>query len=484
MDLGQVFTSEKIANYMVSKFTLENDARILEPCFGAGVFLEACKKRGYVSLVGYEIDKELFASVKGKYPEYSLYCRDFLSLEPTEKYDGIIMNPPYVRQEKIDDLFPLGITKNKLRKNTIFKELPSTANLYMYFLIKALDLLKDNGQLIVIFPSSWMRARNGSKFEKLLLASSVVTEEIHVRGEVFEKDVLVDVIILKIVKQKQKSITKKISFMEMSNGNIVEKEQFNDELSLCLQTPFESYSTIRRGLTTGWNKMFINPKIPDKKNNTFLKKIISTPKSIKGYDTYSSTSDNVLILQKGDVIEEDIRDYIHSFELLLEKEKKPKVLYNKKQHSDEWYTLKPFDGNGILFSYFIRNDMKFVMNTADILVRDNFYILYPKIDKYLMFALLNNYYTYYQLEMAGKKYGGGLLKIQRYDIEQLKLLDITKLSSEDKQELILLAKDLIKSSNREDIIKITDVISKYLDVTSVSIMNAYENVKRKRLERL
>lgn len=30
---------------------------------------------------------------------------------------------------------------------------------------------------------------------------------------------------------------------------------------------------------------------------------------------------------------------------------------------------------------------------------------------YLLFALLNNYYTYYQLELSGKRYGAGLLKL-------------------------------------------------------------------------
>ena len=63
------------------------------------------------------------------------------------------MNPPYIRQEKIDDLARLGITKEKLRKDKIYEPLPSTANMYMYFIFKALDLLKEEGELIVIL--SW-----------------------------------------------------------------------------------------------------------------------------------------------------------------------------------------------------------------------------------------------------------------------------------------------------------------------------------------
>ncbi len=38
----------------------------------------------------------------------------------------------------------------------------------MYFIFKAIDLSKTKGQLVVIFPSSWLKARSGKSFEKAL----------------------------------------------------------------------------------------------------------------------------------------------------------------------------------------------------------------------------------------------------------------------------------------------------------------------------
>ena len=40
-DLGQVFTKGNVAQYMVSLFDLSKEAEIMDPCYGAGSFLDA-----------------------------------------------------------------------------------------------------------------------------------------------------------------------------------------------------------------------------------------------------------------------------------------------------------------------------------------------------------------------------------------------------------------------------------------------------------
>lgn len=127
MDLGQIFTTSNVADYMVDLFTIPKNARIMEPCFGEGAFLRALTDSGYLEVDGYEIDKKLFDKIKNKYPKYNLINADFLSCNNVGLYDGIIMNPPYIRHEKINDLAELGVSKEKLLKNTLFDSLPNTA---------------------------------------------------------------------------------------------------------------------------------------------------------------------------------------------------------------------------------------------------------------------------------------------------------------------------------------------------------------------
>lgn len=481
MDLGQVFTNKTVAEYMVSLFELEKDSLILDPCFGTGAFLKASMLQGFTNIEGYEIDNELYENVKMQFPKLSLYNNDFLKASNTIKYDGIIMNPPYIRQEKIDDLKILGITKTKLRKNKIFEQLPSTANMYMYFIFKGLDLLKDDGELVVIFPSSWMDARSGKIFQRALNSYATIIKQVHISGEVFEKSALVEVVILKLKKNGVKCKSD-IVYLEIRDDSIFEVKKKVDYEDLEFDIPFSKYASVRRGLTTGYNAMYINPTFKKEGSKNYLVSIISSPKAIVGYGTKGADVDNLLYVQDCENMPDEVKRHIKKWEKQIRTTKAPKTLYQRMQKDENWYKINLVDGQGIVFSYFVRNDMKFIMNNLGCPVRDNFYIIKPQIDEYLMLALLNNFFTYYQLEKNGKKYGAGLLKLQRYDIEALKFPDISSFSIDDKVELVNLAKDLVYTGNKINIIKITEIMAKYSKESFEMITNMYEKIRKFRLE--
>lgn len=483
MDLGQVFTREKIAIYMVDLFDLPRNSRLLDPCFGEGAFLNAAISRGYYDVTGFEIDSTLYKQTKLKYPKLPLYNCDFLNVSNNKCFDGIIMNPPYLRHEKIDDLKEIGITKKTLKNQEIFKELPIQANLYMYFTMKAISLLNNGGELVIIFPSSWQQAKSGKKFKELLDLNCTVIKEIHITGELFERHALVEVVILHL-KKGMHNIKKSIKGIEVFNNNFTEQKinaiNIND---LNFEGKFSDIGIVQRGLTTGYNKMFMNPKFLKRESLTHVKRIISSPKSIVGYDTKDAYLDTIFIPDEESKINSEIKKYIDTWKERILNEEKPKTLYTKiLSDNNSWYRLKPIESKGILFSYFVRNDMKFVLNENGYIARDNFYIIRPKIDNYLAFALLNNYYVYIQLELLGKLYGAGLLKIQRYDIEKLMLPDINLLTETDVQEMKTLARLTLKHRSIENIEKITKVLEKYGNISFKTIKNSYHLVKKQRLE--
>ena len=361
MDLGLVFTNKIVAEYMTSLFSLKKTACMLDPCFGNGSFLSALQFYGYLDITGCEIDSSLFSQTKDIFSTAKLINKDFLSSFENQKFDGIIMNPPYVRQEKIDNLSSLGVSKSLLRQNPLFSELPSTANLYMYFIVKAISLLSKNGELIVIFPGSWLTARSGKKFEKVIYAKCSLVEQIFMSGDVFEKDVLTDVVILKLKKCKNNT-TPIIRYIKFENSDFTEYSPKLTELGLDFSKKFESYGVIRRGMTTGYNSMYINPPLKNDVSRKYLKKILSSPKEITGYSTKNSRPDNVLVVNSNDSLSDELKDYIQKYKKEIQAQCAPKTLYDKMQSDENWFAISAVNSSGILFSYFVRNDMKFIYN--------------------------------------------------------------------------------------------------------------------------
>ena len=335
--------------------------------------------------------------------------------------------------------------------------------------------------MVVIFPSSWMDARSGKAFQMALNSRATIIKQVHISGEVFEKSALVEVVILKLKKGSIKCKSQ-VEYLEARGDSICEVLKAVDYEDIEFDIPFSKYASVRRGLTTGYYAMYINPAFKKNESKVHLVSIISSPKSIVGYETKDAAVDNLLYVQDGENIPDEERKYIKKWEKNIRNTKEPKTLYQKMKKDKNCYKINCVNGKGIVFSYFVRNDMKFIMNNLGYLVRDNFYIIKAQIDEYLMFALLNNYYTYYQLEKKGKKYGAGLLKLQRYDIEALKFPDINCFSVDDKVELISLAKDLAHTGNKGNIIKITEIMAKYSEQSFDMITNMYEKIRKFRLE--
>ena len=480
MDLGQIFTRRILADYMVSLFTLKSESIVLDPCFGGGVFLESISSNTDYSAHGYEIDTELFDIYRNRnLTDMSLVNADFLLSKINTKYDGVIMNPPYIRHEKIDELDRYGITKDNLTKIPIFSMLPRTANIYMYFVVRAIDVLRANGELIVIFPESWLTSKGGTVFRNYISSQCSVEKRIHVSGKAFEEDALVNVIILKL-KKNTSYVDYEPLYLTIEGDTIIEHGIKSVYLDPVNKTPITDYAVIRRGLSTGSNEIFINPPISNEEE--CLVDIISSPKSVYGYSTKNAITDKLLAIQNDTIICNELKAYIENCENTIRKTDNPKTLAAKIKNKEIWYSLTNIDCKGIIFGYMIRNDMRFILNESCVIVRDNFYIISPAINIHVMFALLNNYYVYAQLESIGRIYGGGMLKLQKYDVESLLLANLSIISDSDYDELSTLGVLLAESGDKAIIYKITELLAKYETVGVDTIREQYEYLKTKRLE--
>jgi type I restriction-modification system DNA methylase subunit len=82
-------------------------------------------------------------------------------------FDIVLANPPYVRGELIKDLKPT-------LKRVYGDRFGGTMDLYCFFYFRAIELLKDGGQLVFITPNKWFRAGYGEKLRGEIAAKCQV----------------------------------------------------------------------------------------------------------------------------------------------------------------------------------------------------------------------------------------------------------------------------------------------------------------------
>ena len=103
----------------------------------------------------------------GKQPEGFDWQVEFAEVFHEGGFDAVLANPPYVRQELIK--------AHKPRLKEVYPEVyAGTADLYVYFYARALQLLKPGGMLAFISSNKWFRANYGKKLRKHLAETSHV----------------------------------------------------------------------------------------------------------------------------------------------------------------------------------------------------------------------------------------------------------------------------------------------------------------------
>lgn len=197
---GAIFTREEVVDFILDLAGYKEvqplyQKRILEPSFGGGDFLlpivgrllrswRASGSAGNIvddlgdSIRAVELHRTTFASTRQavirqigqedvslKFAtalvDRWLSQTDFLLSPPEGRFDYVVGNPPYVRQELIP--YPL-LSEYRRRYHTMYDR----ADLYIPFIERSLLLLAPKGCLAFICADRWMKNRYGGPLRKLV----------------------------------------------------------------------------------------------------------------------------------------------------------------------------------------------------------------------------------------------------------------------------------------------------------------------------
>lgn len=465
-ELGQVFTPPILAKFMVDliKSEIKSGDNILDPCIGPNTFFNALKVEKKIWIKGIEVDEKLInQEIKLFFQSNNktLDIGSFFDLPITEKYNFIIENPPYVRQE----LLTQGINSKSSIKNSIKglnSVIPAKSNLYIYFLLKSILHLKENGCMVAVIYDSWLYSDFGkfliTSFQKLGYLESIY----HFQKSAFE-NVEVGATVIKFIKNdnKRKSTSyfalntlddiKKYDGIKTKPIKIKQKEfssyTFSNQISLKTKNnlfkPLKNISKteIQRGTSAIVNNYFLTS---EKK----FKESIPLIKNISKIETYQANTTNSYVLAINGSLSNETKEYLEKIKLEINATPNKFVAVKRNiASSSPWYKVKLKQKGNFLFNYYLRNNIDFIYNPNLHYSSDNFYSININSNELAYLAVLNSSFTRLTVLHHSRSQGNGLRKIQLYEFKEVPIIHIEKLSLASIIKLKLLGKKLL-SVNR------------------------------------
>jgi len=212
---GIFFTPPNIITNIIERIKLIPDflvRSILEPSCGSGEFFHYLNNNfENIDITGIEKNTRIYEQIQHKFIEnnnISIFHRDFLQwdLINENKFDLIIGNPPYfvVSKSEVDESF--------------YDLIDGRPNIFVLFLIHALQKLQDNGVLAFVLPLNFINCIYYSKIRKHIYENFAIIDILECNDDNF-MDTKQDTIVFILQKKLDKSENNRFALLK--NNDIV-----------------------------------------------------------------------------------------------------------------------------------------------------------------------------------------------------------------------------------------------------------------------
>lgn len=459
-DKGQFWTPNWVAEAMVA-YVSRNADLVFDPGVGKGAFYTALKKVSpKKKFFGTDIDADVISQAKeeGIFDSNAqLEVRDFILNPPKKLFKAIVANPPYIRHHRLSQE-----QKDSFRKISLLNigdTLDGRAGLHIYFLIQALSLLDKGGRLAFIMPADTCEGVFSRKLwswiSRKFCIDGVITFD-HKATPFPGVDTNAVIFLVSNDKPQEKLKWARclepqsqglFSFLknDLADDNFDDLEIYNRNLGEALSVglsrkPLENHHfeftlsdfvRVMRGIATGANEFFFLTKeqakdlqIPEK---YFLPAIGRTRDAEEAFITKETIKKleekgrpTLLFFPNGvrwDDMPEAVKNYIREGEKSgLAK----RALISTRQ---PWYKMEVREVPMFLFAYLGRRNARFIKNEAGVVPLTGFLCIYPRSNdkEYIgkLWAVLQHPGTISNLQLVGKSYGSGAIKVEPRSLERL-----------------------------------------------------------------
>lgn len=455
--------SQQIKNALLGKIELDTYIKEiirslvwLDPCIGSGVFclaiIQMYQELNISSspiIFGYDLNP-LFAttsqlrcnllaqSIWGTSNSITIQEKNFFSISHRKKFDIIVGNPPYVKSADID------VYTRTIISSSVKSLKGKNNDLYAYFIVKCLGLLKRNGVMTFITPAQFHKSINGLELRNIINQESTLLSIFDFNELKVFKNASVHTAVFSLLKSIKKKNFHSYNFSTLpkrnpllfglENSSILSSDNISssgwhtkNNNALTILNKMEKnatslvdlygkvYSGIRLHHKTAY---LLSPNKTDElrtnENANYIVPIVIA-KQIRTWN-YTQTY-NFLLLKQGiklsdsDPILEHLNPYID-------------VLKKRSKSSTSWYNLRScsyyekFLEPKIVFPD-IATEPRFAMDTANLYLADGAYF-FPCSDYYILGLLnssLSHFYFREKCASIGNPEEGGRLRFKKIYVE-------------------------------------------------------------------
>ena len=451
---GIYYTPTGLAGFLVKPLIDRSNLYIFDPAYGEGSLLLAAEKifnekiglhNGNLNLFGCDIHP--VNGLLEHLPSSDLLALDFFEYPLENKFDVILMNPPYVRHHLI------GREKIKVYQKLISNicHLDYTSDLWTYFLVKSIGHLREGGNVGAILPWSFLQADYACNLRTWLTEIFGEIRTLALGAKYFnnakERVVLVwlkyygkscksiKITFSKRIKEDipyidmdvNKWISDKVVFNEVSDSQFILSRYIRDFGF----SKFENYADVRIGVVTGADDYFIiSDTIANeiKASEGDLISIYTTSREFRGlYNNGIAQLKKLLVLSKKNA--EYYQNYIKRGE---------GKRYHFRSHSlrrNPWYAVNIGETPDAFFPYRMSQLPYLIRNEGKVQCTNSVHRIYFKNlseseIKWIQISLMS-VVGQLSLERESKTYGRGMLKIEPKSLKNSVCLLYTSPSPRD-----------------------------------------------------
>ena len=250
----------------------KNITDILEPSCGSGEFLQRFEHFSRFNIDAVEFNETIYNSINDKFKS-NILNTDFLEWNSNKKYDLIIGNPPFYVMKK-----------QSIKNNKYEHYYTGRPNIFVLFIGKALEMLKNDGILAFVLPKNFMNCLYYDNLRKHISTNYKIIDII----ECYEDKYLEtqqDTIVL-IIQNKNCVLNNPNFTININNYNIFNVPSIVTQIKKCY-TNTTTLKNMNFEVKVGnvvWNQ--VKDKLTDNNNDTRLiysSDIVNNKLSMKNY---------------------------------------------------------------------------------------------------------------------------------------------------------------------------------------------------------